>query len=395
MSLLTGRQGVLACAGCIAIALAGSGCVASRSHRPVAASFGTFSIVGSAARQQPPGKPRHVSLSRMLGQMMISRLAGSAPSASLLQRIREGQAGGVILFSENVIGGASATRTLIGRLQQAARKGGNPPLLVMADQEGGEVRRLSWAPPVLAASQMTSAALAEAEGEATGRALRFVGVNLDLAPVADVTRVRGSFLGSRAFGANPFIVAERACSFASGLAKEGVAFTLKHFPGLGRAEGNTDLGPVIVRASAQQIRADYEPYVYCGANPMGVAMVSSATYPRLSSGRTPAVLAPQTYSEELPIAIEHKPLTISDDLQAGALAKQPAVAQRAVRAGLDMLLFATTEAGSANAYRNVLASLRKGGLARSRAEAAYKAIIAFKQQIAAKGTRDPKRMQRA
>jgi beta-N-acetylhexosaminidase len=318
----------------------------------------------------------------MLGQMIITRLAGTAPSSALLGRIRGGQVGGVILFSENVAGGRSATRAIISTLQHAAKAGGNPPLLVMTDQEGGEVRRMQWAPPARAAAQMTSSTIAQAEGQATGRALRSVGVNLDLAPVADVVHLTRSFLGTRAFGTRAVQVTERACAFAEGLAQAGIGYTLKHFPGLGRAEASTDVGPVVIDAPAAAIRADYEPYLACGSSSDGIVMVSSAIYPHLTSGPAPAVLAPQTYRQELPIATDRTPVTISDDLQAEALADQPDVPQRAVRAGLDMLLFAQTEAASALAYEQLLAEARSGGIRRARIQSAYEAILGFKAQVA-------------
>lgn len=369
----------------------------SRAQHANSASGGTSSAgTGGASapgRQSATGSPaagsnhRAVPLGRMLGQMIVTRLSGSMPSPALLRRIRLGQVGGVILFSESLAGGPSAARAAISALQQAARASGNPPLLVMTDQEGGEVRRLQWAPPRRAAAQMTSAALTQNEGEATGRALRSVGVNLDLAPVADVVHIAGSFLGTRSFGATSTQVTERACSFAAGLARDGVGYTLKHFPGLGWASASTDVQPVVIDLPAAALRADYEPYLACGSNPDGIVMVSNAIYPHLASGDAPAVLASQTYTREMRIATDRSPVTISDDLQAGALADQPNVPERAVRAGLDMLLFAQTEAASQEAYETLLADVRAGGIRPARIKAAYGAILGFKAEVAGNGAK--------
>jgi beta-N-acetylhexosaminidase len=132
----------------------------------------------------------------MLGQMIVARFSGPSPSTSFLARIREGQIGGVILSADNVLGGLAATKVLTDRLQSAAEEGGNSPLLIMTDQEGGEVKRPPG-PPTLAPSEMTSTSVAFEQGQATGRLLRQVGINVDLAPVADVERIVGSFLGTR------------------------------------------------------------------------------------------------------------------------------------------------------------------------------------------------------
>ena len=252
----------------------------------------------------------------------------------------------------------------------------------MTDQEGGEVRRLTWAPPFLAAADMRSATVAQAEGTATGRALRAVGVNLDLAPVSDVVHVANSFLGTRSFGDEPLAVSERACAFGDGLASAGVGYTLKHFPGLGRALGDTDNEPVTITASAQEIRADYETYVRCASNPDGIVMVSNATYPALTGNSTPAVMSSEIYKTELGQIVGYNGVTISDALGAGALAHESDPAERAIDAGLDLALYAGTEEESVNAYATLREDLRTGGIPRSRVEDAYNAIMALKAKIA-------------
>ncbi len=316
----------------------------------------------------------------MLGQMMVASFSGTEPPESLLARIRAGQVGGVILFADNVAGGVAAVRTLTGTLQAAASQGHNPPLLIMTDQEGGEVKRLPG-PPSLAASQMTAGTIAFSQGQATGRMLRSAGVNLDLAPVADVERAPGSFLGSRSFGGSSSLVGQNACAFAGGLASAHVAFTLKHFPGLGRAVGNTDVAPVAVAASSSGIRADYTAYRKCGANPLGLVMVSSATYPALT-GPLPAVMSATTYSRELSFAVPGgRPVTISDDLQTPAITSQASPARQAINAGLDLLMYAQTEEGSAAAYARLVTEARAGLVSGRRVRAAYVAITALKRRL--------------
>jgi beta-N-acetylhexosaminidase len=315
--------------------------------------------------------------------MIVARFVGSSPSTSFLDRVKAGEIGGVILFADNVAGGEAATRGVIAQLQRAAADGSNPPLLIMLDQEGGEVKRLLWAPPALAPSQMSSSAVARSEGEATGRALRSAGVNVDLAPVVDVKHLVGSFLGDRSFGSTPESVALRACSFAEGIASASVAFTLKHFPGLGWARSSTDVQATTVEESASALRNDFEPYRVCGGGQTTLVMVSSASYPTLTGTSQPAVLSPEIYRQELPSATGgNTPVTISDDLQTPAIAPQPAPAQQAINAGLDLLLYAQTEEGSASAYQRLLTVAQSGGVARARLEQANQAIQALKEVVA-------------
>lgn len=286
----------------------------------------------------------------------------------------------MILFAGNTAGGPVATKAAIATLQQAARRGGVYPLLVMADQEGGAVKRLPSLPPSLAPAQMRSTSLARAEGLATGRALRSVGIDVDLAPVADVERSSHSFLGSRAFGSQSGTVASRACAFASGLRSAGVAYTLKHFPGLGRASASTDLRPVSVRASRRRLREDYGAYRRCGHGRLALVMMSSAIYPKLTHSRIPAVLSREIYGVELRRAGIHA-VTISDDLDAAALAGLHAAATRAIDAGLDMLLYAGTESSSALAYANLRARIQSGSISRTRIAEAAAAVRSLRRAL--------------
>jgi beta-N-acetylhexosaminidase len=160
-----------------------------------------------------------------------------------------------------------------------------------------------------------------------------------------------------------------------------VAYTLKHFPGLGRADGNTDLGPVTIGALASALRADYRAYPTCGTNPLALVMVSNASYPALS-GPLPAVMSPAIYHRELPFATNDAPeVTISDDLQAGAIANQPAPARRAFNAGLDMAMYAQTEQASASAYETLLQDARSGALSMDRIHEADRAIASLKRHV--------------
>jgi beta-N-acetylhexosaminidase len=312
--------------------------------------------------------------------MIVARFAGTAPPSSLLSRIRQGQVGGVILFSDNFAGGLAVARAAIADLQKTAAEGHNPRLLVMVDQEGGEVNRVPG-PPTLAASQMTSPAVALAQGQTAGRLLRSLGVNVDLAPVADVEGVAGSFLGTRSFGSSASQVAANACAFAKGIASEQVIYTLKHFPGLGLATTSTDSAPVTIAEPPETLRTDYAPYHECGAGRLAMVMVSSATYPSLT-GPLPAVMSPLTYTRELRIATSGSAVvTISDDLQAPAITTQDAPARHAIDAGLDLLLYAGTEQASAAAYGALLDEAHSGVVSRARIRAAYEAILALKRRV--------------
>jgi beta-N-acetylhexosaminidase len=347
---------------------------------------GAVALGGAAAGAIPEGRADSSSLSvgRAVGQLIVTGFSGRTAPATLVARIRDGHVGGVILFADNTAGGQAATRKLVASLQDAAAAGHQPGLLVMTDQEGGEVKRLPG-PPDYAAAQMTTKALAGQQGLATGRYLKAAGVNVDLAPVADVRRNTNGFLAveQRTFGSTAEDVAVRACAFAEGLGSAGVVPTFKHFPGLGRAVESTDTGPVTIDASASAIRADDLAYRDCAdaTRTPALVMVSSAIYPHLTGGDLPAVLSPEIYRTELPVEDHVDAPTISDDLGAGALAGRPSAALTAVNAGLDLLLYATDYAEVGHAYATLVRDARAGTLDQTRLQAAASSILALKHAL--------------
>jgi len=332
------------------------------------------------AQHQPASSLPGLTLAKQLGQMIIASFAGTVPTRSILADIRAGHVGGIILFGDNTANGVSATHALARQLQDAAVAGGNPRLLIMTDQEGGEVERFPGLPPVLSASQMSDPKVAAMRGAATALLLRAAGVNVDLAPVADVARIDGFMeREQRTFGNTPGTVAAAACAFANALAADGVAYTLKHFPGLGDALTSTDTAPVSVPESAGLLNADAAAYRKCGANARALVMVSSASYEHLT-GSTPAVLTPRIYSQVLP-SDGVNAVTISDDFQAGAIAGLPAPARTAINAGLDMVMYAQTETASANAYQLLYQDLQQGELSPSRIRGAWAKIKSLKASL--------------
>ena len=293
-----------------------------------------------------------LSAQQMAGQRVIYSYSGLSVPASLLRMIRDGDVGGVIFFSANISSQAQL-RGVIAQLTEANAAATNPargyPLMLMADQEGGLVRRLSWAGPDQSEAQIgASAVLASAAATAGSQAaagLRAVGMNVNLAPVLDVYRQPGDFDDQyqRSYSMNPGIVSTAAAAFVSAQQNGGIAATLKHFPGLGeaRAAQDTDNEPVRINLSAQTLRdVDELPYqaaIKAGAK---LAMVSWANYPALDP-KLPAGLSPAIVQGELQERLGFSGVTITDALGAGALQAYGTLQNRTMlagRAGMDALL---------------------------------------------------------
>jgi len=343
----------------------------------------TFALCLAGASSAEPGRP---TVREAIGQLMLVRMHGRAPSRSFLARIRRGEIGGVVLFADNY--GASGPAHLTTTLQRAAHLGGQPPLLIAIDQEGGFVKRLPGAPS-LAPPQMRSATIAEAQGSATARSLRQVGVNLDLAPVLDVGR--GGFITPRTFGSTPAQVAARGPALALGLARGGVAASAKHFPGLGYATLSTDTSAESVRATRAQLIDDLAPFRTAIRAGVGTVMVSTAVYPSLGA-RVPAVDSSAVVSGLLRTRLGFRGVIVSDALETQAVNRYfstTEAARRAVAAGVDLVLpagvtgdYADTDGASISTFDALVAAVRSGRLAQATVQSAYSRVLALKAQIA-------------
>jgi beta-N-acetylhexosaminidase len=327
----------------------------------------TDATVAQQQRRRSPAESLRPG--ELAGERIAVGLDGTGLTPELRAAIREGKVAGVVLFEADFPSRADG-RSLIRALQAIPRPGplAHLPLLVMTDQEGGQVKRVDGAPEYSAATMgAEGAAFSRREGRATAANLRSLGVNVDLAPVLDVARPGGVIADTeRGFGSTASSVARTAVPFARGLQAGGVAATAKHFPGLGTATENTDFEAQRLHLSLSALRrideAPYEPFIAAGGR---MVMLSTAIYPALDS--RPAAFSRKVVKGELRGRLGFKGVTITDSLGSAAVAEfggQREAAVDGAAAGDDLLLF--DDLPSALAGHDALVDqLRKGGLRRA------------------------------
>lgn len=327
---------------------------------------------------------RPLTAEQLAGEHVVFPFDGHRVPRALAERLRRGEAAGVILLGRNV-GTAAQMRALTRRVRRSVPAGAPAPL-IMVDQEGGPVKRLPGAPsvgaPAMAATGHPS--VARAEGLATARTLRAAGVNVDLAPVIDVARAGGALAAEgRGFGSTARAAAGFGAAFVSGLREGGVAATAKHFPGFGAAPRNTDFGETTITLPAETLEAvDRPPFAEAVRAGVELVMLASAVYPAYSA--LPAVLSRRVVEDELRRGLRFPGVTISDDLEAPAFAAYggaSGAAVRAARAGVDLLLFARTYAGADRATRALAAAIRDGRVDARRLEAGLRRIRALRARL--------------
>src|SRR5262249_53458104 len=224
---------------------------------------------GGAGRTRLPKLPS-LTDRQLAGQRVIYSYSGLTPPAELLAKIRAGQVAGVIFFSGNITSPAQLKKAA-AQLQAAAMSKSDPvrePLLLMTDQEGGEVRRLPGGPAKSEKQiglSVHPASAARNAGRVAAANLKSAGLNVNLAPVLDVYRKAGNFIDEfgRSYSRDPAIVSQLGADFIHAQQGKDVAATAKHFPGLGAAarSENTDLRPVTLNLRKSEIRSvDELPY---------------------------------------------------------------------------------------------------------------------------------------
>ncbi len=370
----SGRPGALrlsAAVLCTALALGGCG-VSSAPGRGAGTSTGTSTAIATATaiatRSASPRPSRTVptpscvdrvlsamSDSQVVGQLFMGAAQIPTTTDADMTVLRRYQVGSVILMGRSQVG-VWRTRGLTDRLQSLRQtdRAGSVGLLVSADQEGGQVQTLkgpgfSAIPEALAQGRWTASEL-QTHATQWAAELRTAGVNLNLAPVADVVPPEiGTGNGpigryGRQFGYSADVVARQTTAYVKGFRKSGVLTTLKHFPGLGRVSGNTDTTANVTDTTLTRYDRDVRAFGSGIAAGAAFVMVSSATYTRIDPKRQ-AVFSPTVLNGMLRQDLGFRGVIVSDDLGKAVAVRSVPPAQRAlrfIRAGGDMVLTADT-----------------------------------------------------
>ena len=276
-------------------------------------------------------------LERLAARCLLAGFEGPGTPDWLRPWLEQGL-GGVCLFAWNV-----ESRRQVAELT-AELKRDHPELVIAIDEEGGDVTRLeadsgSSYPGNLALGVVDDVDATRAVAQAIGQDLAGAGIDLDLAPVADVnTNADNPIVGVRSFGSNPELVARHVAAFVTGLAQAGVAACAKHFPGHGDTHEDSHLELPTVDRDAAAMDAMLEPFR--GAIDAGVAAIMTAHVRVAGLDEAPATISRRVLTDVLRGELGFEGVIITDALEMQAIggtigAEEGAV--RALEAGADAL----------------------------------------------------------
>ncbi len=299
--------------------------------------------------------------SRPPAGLVMAGLPGMALDPFVEDLIAQGIAG-FIYFARNVESPAQLA-CLSATLQGRAAAYGHPPLLIAVDHEGGRVQRLQQGftalPPAMAFGAAGDPQSTYAAARVAGNELRACGVNVNLAPCADVNSdPRNPVIGTRSYGSQPEAVAAHVTACIRGLQDEGVLAVAKHFPGHGAThqDSHYDL-PRIDRTPAQLEACELLPFRAAVAAGAAGVMSAHVAVPDLT-GEFPATLSPSALGVLLREGLGHRGFVLTDCMEMAVIAGRygpEEATQLAVLAGADLVLWSHTPSRQAAAIAGIAA----------------------------------------
>ena len=340
---------------------------------------------------------RRMTVQEKVGQLFVSVAYGERADApdqrnraefgldTAAELVGRYHLGGVVYFNwTSTLGSPQQVAELSNGLQRAARgSGAGVPLLISTDQENGAIVRIGPPATLLpTAGDLGAAGSAEdarTAAEISGRELRAMGVNQDLAPVADVNlNPSNPVLGARTFSADPAVAATMTGAQVTGY-QRSVAATVKHFPGHGATATDSHVAlPVVDHDRAQWERLDAPPFRAAVAAGVDVIMIGHIAAPGLDPSGQPATLSPVIVDGLLRRELGYHGVVMTDSLRMQGVrdvASDERIPVLALAAGADLLLM---PANLDVAYRSVLAAVRSGELTQARIDASVRRILELK-----------------
>jgi beta-N-acetylhexosaminidase len=320
-----------------------------------------------------------MSEEQRVGQLFLLGLAGDRLGPAELDAIRVHHVGSV-WFTERSGAGVRAVRAVADAVQAqaTAQATAGVRFYVAANQEGGQVQALSGPGFSRIPAAVVQGGLAPGELErqaaAWGRELRAAGVNMDFAPVLDVVPpgmdASNEPIGvlQREYGHDAATAGSHGAAFLRGMRGGGVTTTIKHFPGLGRVQGNTDFTASVVDGATGPADASLQSFrqgIDAGAP---FAMVALATYTRIDRDHL-AVFSPTVMRQLLRDTLGFQGVVVSDDMGAAVAVAGVPPATRALAflsAGGDLVISKTA---------SVAATMAQAVVAMAAGDAAFRARV--------------------
>lgn len=260
-------------------------------------------------------------------------------------------------------------KALTQSLQELARELGLPPLLIATDQEGGQLMAFGDGTPLpgnMALGATRSPELARKAGEVLGREMAALGINVNYAPSADVnSNPKNPVVGVRSFGEDPSLVGQLAAAMIEGIQSQGVAATVKHFPGHGDTTSDSHHGRITVPHSRERLQTvELSPFrAALQVNPQ-LVMTAHIGIPAIDGENAPpATLSPGIIQGLLRQYLGYNGVVITDAMDMNAIRQDEYLREDALlsaQAGTDILLMTSDPLKQGRAFEALMQGAKNG-----------------------------------
>lgn len=323
------------------------------------------------------------------------------------QALQDYPVGGIVFAKDN-IDSSSQFGTMTDNLQSYSEDISGLPLFLAAAEEGGSASVLgnndnldeyyensysdddsdyssssansvhSGAPSMSEIGRKDDSTNAYEAGKSIGSLMSAYGLNLDLAPVADVLSGNSTGIGDRTFGTDVQTVSDMALEVIRGIQEEDVNAAMKYFPGYGAASSNMSGFPVINSSLDELKKKEFLPYSNAIAQGLDFVMVGHISVPNVTGDDTPASLSEKMIIEVLRKDLGFKGIVMTDYLNDKTIVKNYSAADaavKAIQAGADLLLEPDDLEA---AYEGVLKAVKKGDITEDRLDESIYRILRVK-----------------
>lgn len=353
--------------------------------------FGIFFCAGWIAANAQQGD----SLDIKIGQMLLIGFPKAEVDPLVLEEVRRGKVGSIIIFEKNIPAKNSfvALKKITWTYQQAAPI----PLFISIDQEGGRVNRLKdkyGFPRSITAEAMGNANSLDSVrfySEATAATLAGLGINVNFAPVVDLASNPANPIIARygrAFSANEDSVTLLAKEFIKGHRKFNVLTSLKHFPGHGSSKDDTHLGIADVTNTWEKRELKpYEDLIDDGY--ADAIMTSHIVNKKLDADGYPGTLSDNILGGILRKQLGFNGVVFTDDMQMHAITKHYGLEdaiRMAILAGVDIMTFSNNISGSDErtvdkVHSIIRGMVKKGIITEARIDESFDRIMRLKKDL--------------
>jgi len=315
-----------------------------------------------------PSKP-----DEKLGQLFIVGFDGTSLTPQLESFFKQYQPGGILLLSKN-IQNANQLKKLISDLQSLSLAQTGLPLLVAIDQEGDPISRISFLQEKTPQSEIATAEQAFSIGQKRGEELKELGINLNLAPLLDLSQ-EGDFIYNRSFQKSAQETGELAKALIQGQKTANILTAIKHFPGYSTISVNPEevLSQISVTPEISQFVKAME------ANPQ-LVMAANVVYQDIDP------LLPLTFSASgiqfLKEKLGTNPLIISDDLDQNSLLENftlKEIITKPIESGIDLMILSGWRNPTHLGLDAFWSAFEKDEISKTKVREAVSKIINFKQ----------------